>query len=155
MTKKSTVLRLALATLTVSFVLAGCDWLQGLLGETLSISERIDAFVDELNTNSRTTVGEHIHPSAAEFVALQSSTPWEGGPPSTANRDFGWTAGSTTDNGDGTMDVTGSFTSDAGAVAFTNALFTIQEDEQDNWKIRLFDLDTTDVLTTWDITKLQ
>ena len=155
MSKKATVLRLVLVTLTLSLVLNGCDWLQDLFGETLSISERIDGFIDELNTNSRTTVGEHIHPSATEFGALQSSTPWEVGPLSTANRDFSWTAGATTDNGDGTMDVTGTLTSDTGTVTFANALFTMQEAEQENWKIRLFNLDTTDMLTTWDITKLQ
>ena len=53
------------------------------------------------------------------------------------------------------MDVAGTLTSLSGAQSFTNALFTMQEDEDDNWKIRLLDLDTTDAVTTWDITKLQ
>ena len=118
------------------------------------MEERIDEFISELNTASRTTIGEHLHPSATDHGALQSSTPWEASPLRTDNRTFGWNAATTTDNGT-SVDVAGTLTSLSGAQSFTNALFTMQEDEDDNWKIRLLDLDTTDAVTTWDITKLQ
>ena len=118
-------------------------------GTVFTISETVDA------GGPRSTIGEHLHPSATDFGALQSSTPWEASPLRTDNRDFSWTAAQTTDNADGTFDVTGTLSSLSGANEFTDALFTMEEDEQDNWKVRLLDLDTNDALTTWDITKVQ
>ena len=152
MTRRANLLRGVLAALTISLV-SGCDLLEDLFAEKLTPTERIDAFIDELNTASRTTIGEQLHPLANDFQALQSSDLWESGPLRTENRDFSWTEGTTTDNGT-TVDITGILTSLFGAQPFTNALFTLQEDGEDNWKIRLLDLDTTDVDTPWDITKL-
>ena len=100
--------------------------------ETFSVQERVDAFLSDLNIDSRTSIYEHLHSSIAG--AWQSSVSWDGYF-SADNITFtyniaNYAANSTTGTIYNSYDLLGS-----------SLLITLEEDETDNWKITLIKVD--------------
>lgn len=108
--KRSTILVAALAV-AVTVLLTGCDWL---LGEKVTMDERMSAFVSAANESTRNydTMRSHWHPDAESYSSMNTEGFWEG------------TAGFSL--GDRTINVSGlTETGDAGVSGTTSLSGTI------------------------------
>lgn len=122
-----------------------CDPLSG----PLSISERITAFVNTLNSSDRSDIQDHFHPDMTNYNQLADPGFLDSSPLDSSNGSVTITQVSSADHSGGGKDITCDFTNDNGT--YNNALVLWMLQEGDDWKIRRLDLTISTTYTLSNI----
>lgn len=121
--------------MTAAALLAGCDLLNGIDPGSVSIGERLDRFVNDLNSSDRSGIYLNFHPDETlSYNQVKDPDTWETGPLASANRPFSLRNTVQKSLGNGTVKVTGSLTNanntDAGyPISFVMAKY------REDWRI--------------------
>ena len=130
MFNKKIVLLLPLVVLSILFI--GCGQL--LPDETVSISDRIDKFEDDLNDGNYNNLNDNFHPEMISYYNYLDSSVISSGPLQSDNAPFTFGSPTTRDtNTSGEKSATGLFTNGLGATGSYSAI--MKEDGDDIWKI--------------------
>ncbi|MDR3200869.1 MAG: hypothetical protein LBT68_05360 [Spirochaetales bacterium] len=121
--RKAKFIFIVLCIILVSFVCYSCSQDDD-DDETMSISARIDKFIDDLNNNSG-NVYTNCHPAAGQYNQAKSGTYW--------SQNFGTGVSL---SGRATTGSTVTATVSGGNFSGKSITFSMQEDGTDNWKIR-------------------
>jgi hypothetical protein len=97
--------------MTAAALLAGCDLLNGIDPGSVSISERLDRFVNDLNSSDRTWIYLNFHPDETlSYNQVKDPDTWENSPLSSVNRPFSLRNTVQKSLVNGTVEVTGNLT---------------------------------------------
>ena len=138
--RKTLIIFMLLVSAAVFLGITGCDGLSGLLGGGMSISDRIDAFEEDLNKEDRSDIYTHFHENTANREQIADATVLNDGPLGYANEPFTLTAGTPEDYGTSgqksvSVDISNANVSVDDPI---KATFIMQEDSSGsgNWLIR-------------------
>jgi len=123
-------LKLALVGVIVAF-LVGCP--QPEEDDSVSIPERINAFISNLNTGSYDTLYTHLHPTTSQYNQKKDGDTWLGDFPSSTYSI-------------GTLEISGAIattTISGGTYSSRPIRFTMLEDGRDVWMIDKLEIDKT------------
>lgn len=103
-------------------LLTGCP-----LEDTTTVSERLNAFMSDVNREDYTSLYTHFHPLSSAFTARRAAETWT---PAPFARGETYQLGTISNNATVTTTISG------GIWSGDSITFTMLEDGSDNWKIR-------------------
>ena len=127
-------------TILLVFLFTGCDLLFG--PSPVSPSERLSKFKIELNTDSRSTIYEHVHSGVSLYDQIKTSDWWEASSFSTANNPFTFSVTMSPES-NGIVTGTGSVNYQS---ADYNIILTFKEIDTDVWYINSITLNDTRII---------
>lgn len=131
------IIKLFLLSSIIVLFFSACN----LLGNPLSPQDRLDAFEDDLNTESRAFTVDHIHPDATIYSSINENF-WESSPLRTTYNPFDFSNVSLGAASGGIVSGTGTMTN--GLSATLDVVITMKEDTtgSGDWYILFLSLDS-------------
>lgn len=134
--KMKTYIKAVILALSLVVAFTSCD----LLGDdSVTPEERLADFTANLNSDSRDSTYQFIHPDATMYNQIKVATWWDATPLSSAYDSFAFTV-SLASEAAGVKTYTGSMTN---SVATYTAIITFKENGDDIWYIATITLDGT------------